>query len=76
VQVKVTLTGGKITDVTAVAYPDSDPVDQRINSVAIPLLAQEAISANSAEIDMVSGATYTSDAYIQSLQSALNAARG
>ncbi|MFJ2831115.1 FMN-binding protein [Streptomyces sp. NPDC087263] len=76
VQVRVTLKSGKITDVTAVSYPQDNPRDQQINSYAIPQLKREAITAQSANIDTVSGATYTSDGYRQSLQSALDSATG
>jgi uncharacterized protein with FMN-binding domain len=72
VQVKVTTVNGKITSVDAVQYPQNDPRDQEINSFAIPQLNQEALAADSASIDVVSGATYTSDGYAQSLQSALD----
>jgi len=72
VQVKVTVVDGKITSAEAIDYPNRDPRDQEINSFAIPQLVSEAIAANSADIDMVSGATYTSEGYIQSLQSALD----
>ncbi|GGN70636.1 hypothetical protein GCM10011579_046120 [Streptomyces albiflavescens] len=74
VQVRITLKNGKITDVTAVAYPSDNPKDQEINSYAIPQLRREALAAQSASIDSVSGATYTSDGYKQSLQSALDSA--
>jgi uncharacterized protein with FMN-binding domain len=74
VQVRVTVKGGKLTDVTAVQYPQDNPRDQEINSYALPQLRREALTAQSAEIDTVSGATYTSDGYRQSLQSALDAA--
>ncbi|WP_328837901.1 FMN-binding protein [Streptomyces europaeiscabiei] len=74
VQVRITLENGKLTDVTAVAYPQENPRDQRINSYAIPQLTREALTAQSADIDTVSGATYTSDGYRQSLQSALDSA--
>ncbi|MER5177865.1 FMN-binding protein [Streptomyces sp. NPDC002896] len=74
VQVRVTLKNGKITDVTAVTYPQENPKDQQINSYAIPQLTREALAAQSADIDTVSGATYTSDGYRQSLQSALDSA--
>ncbi|MET7650017.1 MULTISPECIES: FMN-binding protein [unclassified Streptomyces] len=74
VQVRVTLKNGKLTDVTAVAYPQENPRDQQINAYAIPQLTREALSAQSADIDTVSGATYTSDGYRQSLQSALDSA--
>lgn len=74
VQVQVTVTNGQLTKAQAVTYPTQSPRDQQINSVAVPILDQEATSAKSAQIDMVSGATYTSQAYVQSLQSALDAA--
>jgi uncharacterized protein with FMN-binding domain len=74
VQVKITVKSGKITDVTAVQYPSDNPRDQEINSYALPELKSEALAAQSASIDTVSGATYTSDGYRQSLQSALDSA--
>ncbi|WP_329246195.1 FMN-binding protein [Streptomyces sp. NBC_01478] len=74
VQVKITVKNGKITDVTAVQYPSDNPRDQEINSYALPELKSEALAAQSASIDTVSGATYTSDGYRQSLQSALDSA--
>lgn len=74
VQVKVTVTNGKVTSATAVEYPVSDPRDAQINAYAIPALDQEAVQSGTAGIDMISGATYTSQGYIQSLQSALNKA--
>ncbi|WP_406009983.1 FMN-binding protein [Streptomyces sp. NBC_00637] len=74
VQVRVTVSGGKITDVTAVTYPQENPRDQQINAYAVPQLRSEALAAQSADIDTVSGATYTSDGYRQSLQSALDSA--
>jgi uncharacterized protein with FMN-binding domain len=75
VQVQVTISGGAITDVTALELPSSDGRSQRIASMAEPVLRQEALKAQSASIDLLSGATYTSEAYAQSLQSALDAAR-
>ncbi|MFE9451373.1 FMN-binding protein [Streptomyces sp. NPDC006739] len=74
VQVRITVKGGKLTEVTAVSYPNENPRDQEINSYALPQLRREALAAQSAEIDTVSGATYTSDGYRQSLQSALDSA--
>ncbi|MFJ9707547.1 FMN-binding protein [Streptomyces sp. NPDC101234] len=74
VQVRVTIKSGKITDVTAVQYPSDNPRDQQINSYALPQLRSEALAAQSAKIDTVSGATYTSGGYQQSLQSALDSA--
>ncbi|MET8245203.1 FMN-binding protein [Streptomyces sp. NPDC005202] len=72
VQVRITVKNGRITDVTAVAYPSENPRDQQINSYAIPRLRSEALTAQSASIDTVLGATYTSDGYRRSLQSALD----
>ncbi|MFK0283536.1 FMN-binding protein [Streptomyces sp. NPDC090499] len=74
VQVKVTIKSGRITDVTAVQYPTDNPRDQEINQYALPQLRSEALAAQSASIDTVSGATYTSQGYQQSLQSALDSA--
>ena len=74
VQVKITVTDGKLTSVTAIAYPQSDPRDQQINSYAIPQLDSEALQAGSANISMISGATFTSTGYVESLQSALDKA--
>ena len=74
VQVRITVAGGKLTGVTAVEYPMNDPRDAQINAYAIPALDAEATSAGSARIDMISGATYTSEGYLSSLQSALDQA--
>ncbi|MFF8943183.1 FMN-binding protein [Streptomyces sp. NPDC014864] len=74
VQVRITLTGGKITDAAAVQSPSSAPRSQEISSTAIPQLNRETLAAQSANIDSVSGATYTSQGYKQSLQSALDQA--
>ena len=76
VQVRITVKDGKLTDVTAVVYPSDNPRDQEINGYALPRLRTEALQAQSADIDTVSGATYTSDGYRQSLQSALDSATG
>jgi uncharacterized protein with FMN-binding domain len=74
VQVQLTIAGRKITDVAVVQYPNGNGRDQEINSQALPILIQETMGAQSANIDMVSGATVTSDGYLQSLQSALDQA--
>ncbi|PWU53652.1 FMN-binding protein [Micromonospora globispora] len=74
VQVRITVSNGKITDVTAVQVPDNNHRDQEINDYAVPILQQEALDAQSAQIDTVSGATVTSDGYRESLQSAIDAA--
>jgi uncharacterized protein with FMN-binding domain len=72
VQVRVSATGGRITQVSAVQLPSGDGRSQQISSFAGPQLAQQALKAQSAKIDGVSGATYTSDSYKTSLQSALD----
>ncbi len=75
VQVQVTIQGGRIADVQALQTPSSHGRSIMINAYAAPLLRQEVLAAQSAQIDVVSGATYTSMAYAQSLQSALGQAR-
>lgn len=71
VQVRVTMNGGKITSIVAVALPTGGR-SGRIAQYAEPILQAEALAAQSANIDFVSGATYTSDGYQRSLQSALD----
>jgi uncharacterized protein with FMN-binding domain len=75
VQVQVTIAGGRITDVTALELPTGGR-SGRISSFVEPRLRSEVLTAQSANIDIVSGATYTSSAYAASLQSALDQARG
>lgn len=75
VQVQVTVSGGSIASVDVVEYPNENPRDRQINQQAVPMLVSETTSAQSAQIDMISGATYTSRAYQQSLQSALDQAK-
>ncbi|MFF7716392.1 FMN-binding protein [Streptomyces sp. NPDC087659] len=74
VQVRVTVSGGRITGAEAVRTPGSDANSRKIAADAVPKLNQAAVAAQSAEIDAVSGATYTSEGYIRSLQSALDKA--
>jgi uncharacterized protein with FMN-binding domain len=74
VQVGITVSGGRITDVAVPLYPDGNHRDQEINAYALPILRQETVAAQSATIDAVSGATVTSDGYVESLQAALDAA--
>jgi uncharacterized protein with FMN-binding domain len=74
VQVQISVSGGKITSVQILQVPQESSHDVRINSQAVPILNQEAVQAQSAQIDSVSGATYTSQGYTQSLQSAIDAA--
>jgi uncharacterized protein with FMN-binding domain len=70
VQVAITVSGGQITAVSVPVYPTGNQKDQQINARALPVLVQETVSAQSADIDMVSGATVTSEGYVESLQSA------
>jgi uncharacterized protein with FMN-binding domain len=74
VQVQITVSGGSITQVNVPQYPNGSGRDQEINSFALPQLISETTSAQSANINMVSGATFTSQGYIQSLQSAIDQA--
>jgi len=76
VQVQVTISGGAVTDVTALQLPNGDGHSSRISSIVEPMLRSEALQAQTASIDLISGATYTSGAYRQSLQSALDTAAG
>ena len=74
VQVAVTISGGRVT-AAAASYPTTGH-SASINADAIPKLKQATVQAQSAELDAVSGATFTSESYVQSLQAALDAARG
>jgi len=75
VQVKAVIQGGKLADVQFLEYPNDRRTSIRINSIAMPYLTSEAIQAQTANVDVISGATLTSEAFAQSLDSALNAAR-
>ena len=72
VEVELVLVGGRIADVKALEYPNEARRSQFISEQALPLLHDEVLQAQSANIDTISGATYTSDAYGQSLQAALD----
>jgi uncharacterized protein with FMN-binding domain len=74
VQVQLTVADGTITQVSVLQYPNGNGKDAEINNYALPILTQETVDAQSANIDMVSGATVTSDGYVRSLQSALDEA--
>jgi uncharacterized protein with FMN-binding domain len=74
VQVRITVSGKKITNVGFVQLTAFDPTSQQINSAAAPILLQETLKAQSANINSVSGASYTSQGYAQSLQSAIDKA--
>jgi uncharacterized protein with FMN-binding domain len=73
-QVEATIADGKIVSISVVAAP-TDGHSSRINATAIPQLTESAIAAQSAEVDTVSGATWTSESYATSLQAAIDAAR-
>ena len=75
VQVKAVIQGGRLTDVQFLSQPTGRRQSQYINSQATPILKQEAIQAQGAHVQAVSGATLTSEAFVQSLQSALSQAK-
>ena len=74
VQVRITVANGVVMASDAIAAPSGDRKSVQITSYAVPILNQEAVATSSAKIAMVSGATYTSGGYVQSLQSALDQA--
>jgi uncharacterized protein with FMN-binding domain len=76
ISVRVTLTGRELTRVETVELSGDGARTKAINARAEPILREEALKAGSAKIDVVSGATYTSESYIDSLQSAIDRARG
>jgi uncharacterized protein with FMN-binding domain len=73
-EVKVTIKNGRITDVTPVELNNADPRSNYISQTAAPMLREEVLSKQSAAVDSISGATYTSLAYEASLQAALDKA--
>jgi len=75
VQVQATITSGKISDVTFLAFPNDRPNSIAISNRSMPILTQEAIQAQSAQVNTVSGATDTSIAFSESLAAALNQAQ-
>ncbi|EKD43828.1 MAG: hypothetical protein ACD_72C00101G0003 [uncultured bacterium] len=75
VQVQIIVSGGKLTNINVLDYPQSRDTSRQISSLALPILKQEAIRAQSAQIDAVSGASATSPAFIESLGSALAMAK-
>jgi uncharacterized protein with FMN-binding domain len=74
VQVQITVSGNRVVSSNAIVYPTNERRDREINDYAVPQLNGETVQAQSANIDTVSGATYTSDGYRRSLQSAIDAA--
>jgi uncharacterized protein with FMN-binding domain len=75
IQVRATLTGRRLTGVETVALSGDGPHTNALNAHAEPILREEALRAGSADIDVVSGATYTSESWIESLQAAIDKAR-
>ncbi len=75
VQVQVVISNDKLTDVIFLQYPSDRSTSRSINSQAMPYLRQEAIAAQTAQVDVVSGATQTSQAFTRSLESALSQAQ-
>ncbi len=76
VQVKAVVQNGKVTDVQFLQFPNDRRTSQQINAIAMPYLTQEAVQAQSARVNLISGATLTSRAFVMSLQSALQGALG
>jgi len=76
VQIRLIITGSTITDVQALQLPNGDGHSQGIAQLAVPMLRQQVLAAQSAQINGVSGATYTSGGYAQSVQSALDSIGG
>lgn len=76
VQVRITETNGRLTNVTPLQLPNDNPQSQQIAAYAAPMLRSEALKAGNAHIDAISGASYDSQGYAQSLQSALDASHG
>ncbi len=74
VQLRVVFNGKRITSISVLRYPTGTSRDEQINSYALPQLNQETMTAQSANIDVISGATFTSEGYQQSLQSAIDKA--
>ncbi|MFC5502143.1 FMN-binding protein [Lysinimonas soli] len=75
VQIKVTISGGKITGLTPLQLTDAGGRSVQISNYAAPILRQEVLAAQSTQVDNVSGATYTTDGYLQSVQSVLDQAK-
>lgn len=74
VKIAITVSSGKISSVNFISLPDNDMRSSMISSQASPILQSQTLAAQSASIDGVSGATYTSEGYMQSLQAAIDAA--
>jgi len=70
--VKVTVTGSRVVNVTVPVLQTLDPTSQQISEQAIPMLRSQVLAADGAHINGVSGATFTSQAYVNSVQAALD----
>lgn len=75
VQIAIVVSDGKITDVKYLSYPSDDRHSEMLSTQALPILKSETLSAQSSNIDGVSGASYTSQGYVESLQAAIDAAK-
>jgi uncharacterized protein with FMN-binding domain len=75
VQVQATIQSGKLANVQFLEFPTDRRTSQEINNIAVPYLQQEALQAQSARVDIISGATLTSEAFMMSLQNALDSAK-
>lgn len=75
VEVQVTVKNGNIADVQFLKYPNDRRTSVRINNIAMPYLQKEAIQAQSAHINIISGATFTSEGFAMSLNAALKSAK-
>ena len=74
IEVRITVAGGRVTAISIPQESATDPRSQSINAQAVPILTQEALAAQNLQFDVVSGATFTSDAFAQAFQSAMNKA--
>jgi uncharacterized protein with FMN-binding domain len=74
-QVQVIIQGGKISDIKFLQYPNHLGHTSEVSASALPILKQEAIQSQSANVDTISGATQTTDGFKQSLEGALSLAR-
>jgi uncharacterized protein with FMN-binding domain len=74
VKVQAVVSNGRLSDVRLYEYPNDNGRSHYINSVALPYLIQEAVGAQSWKVDLISGATFTSEAFTKSLQAALSRA--
>ena len=75
VEIQVTVQQGKIANVNFLQYPNDRNTSVRINSIAMPYLQQEAVQAQSAQVNVISGATLTSEGFMMSLDAALKSAK-